>query len=413
LAKPRDNSDYLTGSPELRLLLACARTDSHIAGQMNLLDGVDWKQFQALTTSHHVMPLVSKSLGRLPAGAVPANVRDELRDATANITRRNLFLLGELIRVINLLEGHAISLLPFKGPVLALQAYGDVSVRQCGDLDVLIRPSDVPQAKRILIDSGLEQFFPTSTPRETEFLKRMNPKEEAYYIDAHSEYHLVRATDRLNIDLHWRLNPPEMTVSFSEAELWKRLESFPLAGRQVLRLAPPDLLLLLCFNGTKDCWQRLDRICDIAELLRSHPKVDWREAIDRAHRIGVERMLLVGLALAKELLDAPLTPELSAALDRDSVARAMVAPLGRALAEPSELLDQQGQLAPTLLHIRMRERWRDKLRYCRARLSPTVGDWVAMPLPRSLAFLYYILRPIRLTGRLIKSTLGLNSTTHV
>ena len=220
------------------------------------------------------------------------------------------------------------------------------------------------------------------------------------------------AQDRLNIDLHWRLNPPEMTVSFSEAELWTRLESFPLAGRQVLRLAPPDLLLLLCFNGAKDCWERLDRICDIAELLRSHPNIAWGEALDRARSIGVERMVVVGLALAKDLLDAPLTPELSAAIERDPIARGMVPELRHELANPSELLDQQGQIAPTLLHIRMRERRRDKIRYCWARLSPTVGDWVAMPLPRSLSFLYYILRPMRLTGRMIKSKLGLSSTGH-
>ena len=409
MANPPANSDPSKETPELRLLLACARTDSRIVEQTTLLEGVDWPKFLELARSHHVTPLMNKSIALLPAGAVPQDVRDGLRDTTTYVTRRNLFLLGELVRVANLLDQHQIPLLPFKGPVLALQAYRELSLRQCGDLDVLVRPADVPLAKKVLLDSGLEQFFPTSTPRETEFLKSMNPREEAYYIDAHSEYHLVRAKDRLNIDLHWRLNPPEMRVSFSEAELWGRLESFLLAGRQVLRLAPADSLLLLCFNGAKDCWERLDRICDIAELLRSHPNVAWNEALDRARAIGVERMVVVGLALAEDLLDAPLTPELAAAIEKDSVARGMVPELRQELAHPSELLDQQGQIAPTLLHIRMRERWRDKVRYCWARLSPTVGDWVAMPLPRSLSFLYYILRPIRLTGRMVKNKLGMSS----
>jgi hypothetical protein len=49
--------------------------------------------------------------------------------------------------------------------------------------------------------------------------------------------------------------------------------------------------------------------------------------------------------------------------------------------------------------LRMRERWRDRARYCTGHLRPGVGDWAAVPLPQRLSFLHYVIRPFRLAGR--------------
>ena len=49
------------------------------------------------------------------------------------------------------------------------------------------------------------------------------------------------------------------------------------------------------------------------------------------------------------------------------------------------------------IHMKMRERLRDKVRYLvRLATTHTVGDWMALPLPKPFFFLYYVLRPIRL-----------------
>jgi hypothetical protein len=53
-----------------------------------------------------------------------------------------------------------------------------------------------------------------------------------------------------------------------------------------------------------------------------------------------------------------------------------------------------------LLHLRMRERKRDRLRSClRLAVTPRSYDWMFLPLPDSLFFLYYPLRPFRLAGK--------------
>jgi hypothetical protein len=52
------------------------------------------------------------------------------------------------------------------------------------------------------------------------------------------------------------------------------------------------------------------------------------------------------------------------------------------------------------LHLAMRERLRDKIRYgWRRAFTGTLEDWEAVPLPGSLFFLYGFLRPLRLARK--------------
>ena len=57
-------------------------------------------------------------------------------------------------------------------------------------------------------------------------------------------------------------------------------------------------------------------------------------------------------------------------------------------------------LAVSMLHLKMRERLRDRARYClRFALATTVGDLTSVRMPRAVFFLYYPLRPLRLAGK--------------
>jgi hypothetical protein len=51
-------------------------------------------------------------------------------------------------------------------------------------------------------------------------------------------------------------------------------------------------------------------ICDVAELLRAHPELDWEKIVDRAETLGCRRILWLGLFLAYDLLQAPLPMEI-------------------------------------------------------------------------------------------------------
>ena len=57
---------------------------------------------------------------------------------------------------MKLLESNGINAIPYKGPVLANLAYGNLSFREFGDIDILINKSDALKAKEIMISNGYE-----------------------------------------------------------------------------------------------------------------------------------------------------------------------------------------------------------------------------------------------------------------
>ncbi len=174
----------------------------------------------------------------------------------------------------------------------------------------------------------------------------------------------------------------------------------PPLGRTLVRtLCAEHLLLVLCTHGAKHCWERLGWICDVAELLRRTPGLDVCGLLDQARALGVERIVLLGLRLAAELLDAPLTDRVARRVRDDRTVRALAAHVRTTLfsrvpatsPDPWEL---------RLFHLRARERWRDRLRYgARVALTPTAGDWAWLQLPDALYPLYYVTRSIRLVAK--------------
>lgn len=74
----------------------------------------------------------------------------------------------------------------------------------------------------------------------------------------------------------------------------------------VLNLSKEDLILILCSLGAKDCWQQLNRICDIAQVLCTCGELDWEQVCDRSTKLRMTRILLLGLLLTHELLEVEL-----------------------------------------------------------------------------------------------------------
>ena len=187
--------------------------------------------------------------------------------------------------------------------------------------------------------------------------------------------------------------------------MWARLKRQNFAGSKVLSLPPEDLALILCVHGAKHCFARLEWICDVAELIRSHQEIDWARVIRQARKQGSERMVLLGLFLAMALLGAKLPEAVRQRVESDSLVRALASQVREALfREPGSA---PGAFEDNAYRIMMRERWWDRLRlgfyyslhYLRTRLTPNERDRAVLPLPDFLSFLYYMIRPVRLTAK--------------
>lgn len=376
-------------TPEAALLLACARTrmdDAHAAKIENSVSGnFDWNRIEALSRAHAVMPLLYRSLADVCPDRVPGPVLERLRDEFDRNAKRNLEKTGELLRLLDLLTERGVQAVPYKGPVMASSAYGNLAYRQFIDLDLLVHRRDVAAAVAALEEDGYRRRARPS-PRQNERLLR-NGYEEA----------VVRADGSI-VEIQWDVAPRYFSAEFDLSAAWGRLATVRIGGRDVETLSPEDLLPVLCIHGAKHEWERLGWVCDVAELLRVTEDADWGPVIARASRCGIRRMVLLGPALAASLLGSELPPEVGDAVRAESRLTEIVSAIGRRLLDSRPARRDGFPFRP--LHLRMRERFRDRARYVwRLAVTPTEGDWEAVSLPPPLDPLYHVIRPVRLAAR--------------
>ncbi len=314
-------------SPEVELLLCCARTsmDSEINERVRALlrEYIDWEYLIEISSLHGMKPLLYWHLKNISTDFVPKTIAKDLKDHYLNTTKINEFLASELIKVLNLFKDHEIPALTFKGPILAASVYGNLSLRQFGDIDVLIHKRNVPKAKDLLISEGFESYKNI----------QLTGAEEASFLQATEELDLLgrKSDDDIEdipcwVDLHWAVKgAAEYYLPLDVDDFWGNLEEVPLAGTTAQGFSAEDTLITLCIHGTKTLWtlfwKPLSLICDIAELVRVHPEIDLGRVIEHAGRLGCERIVALGLFLANDILGASLPKEVLQRVQADPVVR--------------------------------------------------------------------------------------------
>ncbi|HVO82382.1 MAG TPA: nucleotidyltransferase family protein [Terriglobales bacterium] len=375
----------LPSTPEFDVLLACCRAPTHDLAehQRAWLREVDGGRLVQLAEHHGIVPRVYPCLAA--SDLLARETREALRHRYEANARRALALTQELFRVLELLESHGIAALPYKGPVLADQLYGDVAQRQFSDLDVLVQPADVPRVKSALCELGYQPGIQLTKHQERAFLA------SGY------EYTFDWAGQPNLLEIQWQVLPRFYAIDFDISELFRRAVPAQLAGRTVRTVCPEDLLVVLSVHAAKHAWMRLSWLCDIARLGRS-PAIDKEAVKSQARRLGVERIMATTFAAADALLNSKLTVERGFG---GEPCRAIWEEIIPTMAKGAEYNVES--VSYFRLMLRMRERWQDRMRFLwRLAITPSVGEWSVVRLPGPLFFLYRAVRVLRLGVRLIR-----------
>ena len=333
------------------------------------------------------MPLVYRHLSEQLAEAVPAPQLARLREHYRHNAARNLYLTSELCRILKLFEEQGIEAIPYKGPALAVSAYGELALRQFVDLDVLVRPRDVERASAVLEGEGYQPHFKLSAEQLPAFLRLS-------YVQS-----FTQDEKRRTIELHWAIAPRFFSFALTAEEIFAHVEKISLGHCQVLAPATEELLLMLVAHGTKDHWERLEWVSGIGELA-VRPDVKWSKLWRRAEELGGRRMLVVGLGLARRLLETPLPTEVLREMERDGKAPALVEEVIARMFHEGEA--EHSLVRTASFQLRTKERWRDRTRFLlRLAATPTPVDWAMVRLPPALSFFYFFLRPFRLAKKYV------------
>ncbi len=149
-------SDITSFKNEWYVLLECASSARDPQRVAELLRSADWARLLILAEEHGMIGLLTASLRDLGESAIPPEIRQILLERQRAQNFLTLRLTAELFRLLELFAAKGIGALVVKGPVLAMQAYGDPAMRSYGDLDLLVRQRDIRCATESMIASGYQ-----------------------------------------------------------------------------------------------------------------------------------------------------------------------------------------------------------------------------------------------------------------
>jgi len=373
---------------EWSALLECASPAQDRQRLVGLFRSVDWTRLFALAEDHGVTGHLAASLRGLEEDLVPPEIRQALADRQRARNFLTLRLTAELFRIVDRFASEGIGALAVKGPVLAMQAYGDPAMRSYGDLDLLVRQRDIRRATELMSAAGFAPAIPLSA------------------IDAGKipgQYLFSLPDSKLIVELHndrtLRYFPRRLPLE----DCFSRQVRVRLDSHEVPALSAEDELVLICIHGAKHFWERLMWIADVAALVSRQKNIDWQQVSASAKEVGAKRMLHMGLRLAGGLLKMPFPERIAPAVQADAVATHLAA-------QALTWLPAAGYAAPGLFEraafrLRMRGSWLAAPAYLlRLSLSPTEEDWQKGSQLSQNRFLDVLRRPFRLARKYSRSS---------
>jgi hypothetical protein len=364
------------GSPEdeLLLLLVRGRFTPEVQDDIGALLGqeLSWPHILRQARAHDLFPILYRNLQTIDFPGVPTAVRAELADACRLNALRNALLVRELIQVLRLLGEAGVPVIPLKGVALAESLYGDLTLRVCVDIDILVPRPLVAPALHLLLARGYtarftEQFFADVLLAST------------------IEYVLVREDRwfRYLLELHWGILWGKRWDGDATEDLWAQARPHVCFGVPAYTVSPEWEFLFLAAHAARHHWQGLKWLLDIHEVCCQR-EINWETVRDKAERLGWEEVVRLTLNACHALFETPLPAPFSV--------RALPPWLQLFPDDPPPRSWQDAFFPLYLL-----KRPSDRLSYAlNALFVPTLAERQSLRLPAPLLPLYYPLRPLRL-----------------
>lgn len=348
---------------------------------------IRWKLLLDLAERHGVLPLLSQALFRV-ADQIPAEEAPVLKARYQANLHKALFLSRELIRIVERLSSEDIEVLPYKGLALAETIYGDIALRQSGDIDLLIRANDLHKVREAVGDLGF-------TPHT-----ELSDIEVAAYLKSGYECAFDGTAGRNLLEVQWAIQPRFYAVDFDMDGIFQRAVSKSVAGRKMRTPSTEDLYIILALHAAKHVWGRLIWLCDLARI-GAYATLNWRWIGTQASELGIVRIVRTTLWLVQRVFGIPIPSPAEESIPRDDRAREFAEQIEAQIANETEY--DVESLGYFQLMLRLRERAADRIRFAsRLLFTPGPGEWAVVKLPKSLFPLYRIVRITRIAARVVR-----------
>lgn len=374
-----ERESYRKISNELKILLWAIGINNE-SSCLELIDPnrkIDWDCLIDMSVEQGILPQLFTRLTRQSSVNLPQAVLKKLKTSFFYNAIHNFKTTKKLIKILEIFSKRNLKVAFLRGTALAVQAYGDIALRNFGDIDILIDNRDFSQVYDLLVSNGFQSHNPkigkmkriwARSRRNFEFQK-MN-----YYYDFHQQ--VVQGPKFLN-----------------QVNIHENLSSVELFSKQVPTLNIEDTILMLALHGVHHGWIYLKLAADLAHLIHSHKEdISWEKLIRKAKRMGSLRILWIGLILSRDFCQLRIPADVQNMIEKDNRAKQLACKF-----KTETLRIRKSNRIPVMAFPRSLDSFLYKIRYLLYHIfNPTDLDLLTVKLPGFLYPVYFVIRPLRL-----------------
>ncbi len=256
-------------------------------------DHLDIQPLMYLAKLHGIIPQLYKAGKNTPA-LFSQEEQNLLTSEYREIMKANLLLTVHLSTLGKNLEEHHFPYIAIKGPTLAQTLYGNISMRQFSDIDLLVKEEKLYEISELILSLDYTPVLPLTLLKRKKFLALDND-----FSFRHNE------TGAL-LELHWKLFPIRHKMPLDFTLLYRDAQPVMLQNREINALSAEHNLLYLSLHGAKHIFERYEWVYDLHMLISKTPEMDLEQIYLQAKSEQIETPFLLGLFLSQTLFGTVL-----------------------------------------------------------------------------------------------------------
>ncbi|CAG4991948.1 hypothetical protein DYBT9275_00861 [Dyadobacter sp. CECT 9275] len=256
----------------------------------------DMNRLKKMARWHGLRPLV---LDYIIRHKIDIPFIEELKADCRDTAFFNLIMVRELTSLQELMSRKGVDCYAYKGSFWSDWLYDDISLREYGDIDLLVPEKSVMDCLRsITLEAGYKP-----DDYRTYLLDRQNTRNAFFRTDYHIPMIKAQGEYPITLEVHWRNAYPRLSFEFPSSE-WRRYSKSYRIRDSVIRGFTNEyqLLLLLVHHSGKEEWEKLKYIADFARYMKKYgADTDWPLVFELAKRKGIYWLLQSGFEILQAL----------------------------------------------------------------------------------------------------------------
>ena len=344
---------------------------------------VDRQALMHLAKLHGILPQLYKT-SQNTLTLFSQEEQKRLTDEYREIMKANLLLTIHLSTLSKNLEEYHFPYIAIKGPTLAQTLYGDISMRQFSDIDLLVEEEKLYEISELILSLEYTPVLPLTLLKRKKFLALDN--------DFSFRHNKTGAL----LELHWKLFPVRHKMPLDFTLLYRDAQPVMLQNREINALSAEHNLLYLSLHGAKHIFERYEWVYDLHMLISKTPQMDLEQIYLQAKSEQIETPFLLGLFLSQTLFGTVLPGTLQQ--HKSEQVQSLIDKTLAYYEQGFVYWDESDKKRARFLFLAelfpaktSRTAWLFKSFF-----KTTPVDVITFNLPDSIDFLYPLLRPFRL-----------------